>query len=93
MCFFIRKCTFFGRFKNKIYKKRNKYVILLVSKSKLFHDKKTGSADILKESAQSVYLQYYGNLFVRWIFIRVGYKYLFYFFNKFLLRITSSGLI
>ena len=93
MCFFIRKCTFFNRFEKKIYEKTNKYVILLVSKSKLFHDKKTGSAGILKESAQSVYLQYYGNLFVRWIFIRVGYKYLFYFFNKFLLRITSSGLI
>ena len=64
-----------------------------MSRNLLFHDEKTGSARILKESAQSVYLQYYGNLFVRWIFIGIGYKYLFYFFNKFLLRITSSGLI
>ena len=66
MCIFIRKCTFFSRFKKKKYPKIKKCGILYVDKELLFHVKKCRNCTIFKTKCTTSTLNVNGYL---WQFV------------------------
>ena len=72
MCIFIRKCTFFSRFKKKKWLKIKKCDILYSDKGLLFHVKKCRNYTIFKTKCTTstlLIIMGYGNLFVERIII------------------------